>query len=147
MMKKFFVLLLCAMSTMTVLAQYNCTVVTSDKETVTFRVTGYGKKAKLASADAELSAVKALCFVGAAGTAFRLPLISQEQSKAEKEHADFFEEFYNTSYRNFIETSTIVSPFGKDAAKRKSLTMDVRVRAVQLRAYLEKSGVIRKFGL
>ena len=146
-MKKIILLLLCAMSTLSMLAQYNCTVITSDNETVTFRVTGYGKKAKLASADAELSAVKALCFVGATGTAFRLPLISQEQSKEEKEHSDFFDSFYNTTYRNFIETSTVVSAFGKDAAKRKSLTLDVRVRASQLRAYLEKSGVIRKFGL
>ena len=147
MMKKFFMLFVCLMSTLTMLAQYNCTVITSDNETVTFRVTGYGKKAKLASAYAELSAVKALCFVGATGTAFRLPLISQEQSKAEKEHSDFFDSFYDTTYKDFIETSTIVSPFGKDAAKRKCLTMDVRVRALQLRAYLEKSGVIRKFGL
>lgn len=146
-MRKYLILLILLLSISEAKAQYNCKVTTSDRETVTFRVTGYGKKVKLATEDAELSAVKTLCFIGAAGTSFRLPLVSQGQTKAEKDYSDFFDNFYGDNYRNFIETSSVVVPFGKDGEKRKCITLDVRVRASQLRTHLEQSGVIRKFGL
>ena len=146
-MKKFLILLLLVTLCLRSQAQYNCTVIASEQGSVTYRVTGYGKNVKTASADAELSAVKALCFLGAEGTIYQLPIVSQGQSKAENAHPAFFESFYGGNYKNFIETSSIVTPFGKDAAKRKCVTHDVRVRASQLRSHLERSGIIRKFGL
>ncbi len=146
-MKKYLVLLILTLGISEARAQYNCKVISSDRETVTFRVTGYGKNVKRAMADAELSAVKTLCFIGAAGTPFRLPLVSQGQVKAEKEHAVFLANLQRSAYRNFIETSSTVIPFGKDGEKRKCVTMDVRVRALQLRTHLEQGGVIRRFGI
>lgn len=146
-MRKCLLILVLILSILEAKAQYNSKVMASDRETVTFRVTGYGKNVKLATEDAELSAVKMLCFVGANGTQFRLPLVSMGQAKAENENSDFFNILYGGKYRNYIESSSVVIPFGKDAAKRKCITLDVCVRATQLRTHIEQSGVIRKFGL
>lgn len=146
-MKKTILLLLSLMSALGTMAQYNCTVVSSDRETVTYRVTGYGKNVKIASTDAELSAIKVLCFMGAPDTPFRLPLVPEGQMTAEKEHPDFFEDLYAGAFQKYIETSSIVTPFSKDARKRKCITLDVRVRVEQLRSNLEGAGIIRKFGL
>ena len=59
---------------------------------------------------------------------------------------DFFKDFYDTSYKDFIISSVTVTAFGKDAEKRKCVTLDVCVRAESLRSFLEKNGVIRKLG-
>ena len=146
-MRKYLILLILLLGILEAKAQYNCKVVSSDRETVTFRVTGYGKKASLAMEDAELSAVKTLCFAGASDTPFRLPLVPIGQTKAEKDFPDFFNNLYTETYKNFIESSLIVIAFGKDGGKRKCITLDVRVRASQLRTHLEQSGIVRKFGL
>lgn len=146
-MKQYLILLILVLEISETKAQYNCNVISSDRETVTFRVTGYGKKVKLATENAELSAVKILCFIGAEGTPFRLPFVTVERSIAEKEHSDFFVPFYKSEYKNYIDASVIVIPFGKDAEKRKCITLDVRVRAFQLRTYLERCGIKRRFGI
>ena len=146
-MKKIVVVLLFVLYVLDIHAQYNCIVVSGNNETVTYRVTGYGRNVKKAINDAELSAVKALCFYGAAGTSYSSPLISIGQSNAEIEHCKFFAEFYETTYKNFVETSSVVVPFNKDTEKRKCITLEICIRALQLRTYFEKSGIIRKFGL
>ena len=54
---------------------------------------------------------------------------------------------YKEEYQNFVESSIIVTPYGKNALKQKCITLDVCIRVNQLRAYLENNGIIRKFGL
>ena len=54
---------------------------------------------------------------------------------------------YKEEYQNFVESSIIVTPYGKNALKQKCITLDVCIRVNQLRTYLENNGIIRKFGL
>jgi hypothetical protein len=147
MRMRFVVMLFVLLCSLNIHAQYNCTVMSSTKQTVTFRVIGYGKNVKTAMADAELSAIKTSCFIGAPGTSFSRPLVTDNRDVAESKNKDFFETFYESGYKDYIETSTLVTPFGKDAEKRKCLTMDICIRTEQLRSYLEKNGIVRKFGL
>lgn len=128
-------------------AQYNCVVKDSDRESVTFRVVGYGANTKKTSIDAELSAIKNLCFIGADGTSYSLPMVSVGEDKATADYPAFFNSFYAGQYRNFIELSIAVSNIGKDVSKRKCQTFDIKVKAEKLRRYLEQNGIIRKFGL
>ena len=147
-MKKNLILLLimcCFVSTS--YAQYHSVVQSATKSSVTMRVTGYGKNAKVASVDAENNAIKTLLYAGAQETSYRLPLISENKETVETKNKDFFDNLYKNEYKNFIESSIVVTAFGKDAQKRKCITMDICVRAEQLRAYLENNGIIRKFGL
>lgn len=128
-------------------AQYHATVMDSTKDAVTMRCMGYGKKSVTAFKDAELSAIKTLLFVGAASTQYNVPLIQEDKLAVEIKFQQFFETFYKEEYKNFVESSVIVTPFGKNALKQKCITLDVCIRVPQLRAYLEKNGIIRKFGL
>ena len=128
-------------------AQYHCIVQCGTANTVTFRATGYGKNIKIAVADAEINAIKTLVFIGAPGTVFQMPLVTSDISIVETKHKDIFNELYESAYRNFIESSVTVTSYGKDAEKRKCITLDIRIRAKALRSWLENKGVIRKFGL
>lgn len=145
-MKKILSLFLCLAAFITSYAQYNCTVVSSTRETVTFRITGYGKNARVATEEAERGAIKTILFEGAEGTRFRLPIISENQESIEKSHAAFFEAFYGNGYKKYVN-SVVVTSFGKDAQKRKCITLDVCVKASNLRSALEKNKIVRKFGL
>ena len=127
-------------------AQYHSTVQSSTKSSVTMRVIGYGKNVKTASVDAENNAIKTLLFAGAQDTSYRLPFISDNKETIETNNKTFFDNLYKNDYKNFIESSVIVTAFGKDAQKRKCITMDICVRAEQLRKYLENNGIIRKIG-
>ena len=142
----FSILLLISMPIM-VHAQYHCIVQCGTANTVTFRATGYGKNIKIAVADAEINAIKTLVFIGAPGTVFQMPLVTSDISIVETKHKDIFNELYESAYRNFIESSVTVTSYGKDAEKRKCITLDIRIRAKALRSWLENKGVIRKFGL
>lgn len=146
-MKRFILSILLTLFCIHIDAQYNCVVKSSDRETVTFRVVGYGSNTKKATIDAEISAIKTICFTGAAGTTFAMPLVSSGESKSVSDNSEFFNSFYSEQYRNFIESSIAVSNPCKDASKRKCQTFDVKIRARELRKYLEQNGVIRKFGL
>jgi hypothetical protein len=127
--------------------QYRCVTQSSTKNSVTLRCIGYGSNAKKASKDAELNAIKTLLFVGADNTPYKFPLIGNDETSAEDNNKTFFDDFYSNSFRNFIESSIIVTSFGKDELKRKCITVDVCIRAQQLRTFLENKGIIRKFGL
>ena len=96
---------------------------------------------------AEINAIKTLVFIGAPGTVFQVPLVTSDISIVETKHKDIFNELYESAYRNFIESSVTVTSYGKDAEKRKCITLDIRIRAKALRSWLENKGVIRKFGL
>ena len=146
MKKTLFMAICAAMWCVGVMAQYHCTVVSSSRSTVTMRSTGYGKNVRTAAADAEINAVKTLLYVGAQGTPFSLPLIPSSKEEAESQNKGFFDDFYESSYKNFVESSVTVTAYGKDAEKRKCITLDVCVRAEALRSCLEKNGIIRKCG-
>lgn len=146
-MKKLMILLIMLAGLVDVAAQYNATVVEYTRDVITMRATGYGRKAAKASDDAELSAIKTVLFAGAYGAQYRIPLIKEEQAAVEAEHNDFFEKLYGGGYKNYIESSVVAVPFGKNAVKKKCIVLDVRIRVTQLRSYLENNGIIRKFGL
>ncbi|MBP3467451.1 MAG: hypothetical protein J6K01_07575 [Paludibacteraceae bacterium] len=146
-MKRIFLLGIAFVCIVAAKAQYHCTVMTSTRSTITLRATGYGKNVKKATAEAERNAVRMILFSGADGTSFRFPLIQEDRDKVEDDNRSFFNDLYRGVYRDFIESSVVVTPFGKDASERKCVTVDVCVRAERLRSYLESKKIIRKFGL
>lgn len=128
-------------------AQYQASVKDVSGETVIIHCIGYGKKAKIAVKDAEQSAIKTLLFVGFPDSKYSTPLIHDDRLSVEDKFNKFFDDFYEKGYQDFIESTVIVTPFGKNSLKQKCVTVDVKVRVKQLRAYLENNGIIRKFGL
>ena len=128
-------------------AQYQVSILNSTKDAVSMRCVGYGKKATIASMDAELSAIKTLLFVGAQNTQHSMPLVQEYKAAFENKYRKFFDAFYSKEYQNFVESSIIVTPYGKNALKQKCITLDVCIRVNQLRTYLENNGIIRRFGL
>lgn len=146
-MKKFLICLLLFTSTIMLYAQNQVSVISYKQDLVTLRCVGYGKKAIKAAADAELSAVKTILYVGATNTPYKLPLIQEGEQQIEMKHKAFFEKFYQSGYKQFIESSIITTPFGRNALKKKCITMDICVRVRQLRNHLEQNNIIRRFGL
>ena len=128
-------------------AQYRVSLQYATKDAIMMRCVGYGKKAATALIDAEQEAIRTLLFYGVSGTRYNMPLVSGNKTNMETKYKKFFETFYAKEYRSFIESSVIVTPFGKNALKQKCLTADVCVRISQLRNYLETNNLIRKFGL
>ena len=148
LMKK--ILLICLMiltAVIEVSAQYQVSILNSTKDAVSMRCVGYGIKATIASMDAELSAIKTLLFVGAQNTQHSMPLVQEDKAAFENKYRKFFDAFYSKEYQNFVESSIIVTPYGKNALKQKCITLDVCIRVNQLRTYLENNGIIRRFGL
>lgn len=147
-MKKILIICLVALTSIfEASAQYQVSVINATADAVSMRCVGYGKKATIASKEAELSAIKTLLFVGAQNTQYNMALVEEDKTTVENKFKDFFDTFYSKEYKNFIESSIIVTPYGKNALKQKCITLDVRIRVASLRAYLENNGIIRKFGL
>lgn len=128
-------------------AQYQVSVLSATKNAVSMRCIGYGKKSTIAAMDAELSAIKTLLFAGVQNTQHSLPLVQEDKTVVEDKYKKFFDDFYDKEYKNFIESSVIVTPYGKNTLRKKCITLDVVIRVNQLRTYLENNGIIRKFGL
>ena len=136
-MKKILIICLIMLTAiLEVSAQYQVSVLNATKDAVSMRCVGYGKKATIASMDAELSAIKTLLFVGTQKTQHSMPLVQEDKAVVENKYKKFF-----------VESSIIVTPYGKNALKQKCITLDVCIRVNQLRTYLENNGIIRKFGL
>ena len=145
-MKKILIICLIVLTAiLEVSAQYQVSVLNATKDAVSMRCVGYGKKAAIASMDAELSAIRTLLFAGAQNTQHSMPLV--QEAIVENKYRKFFDTFYSKEYQNFVESSIIVTPYGKNALKQKCITLDVCIRVNQLRTYLENNGIIRKFGL
>ena len=145
-MKKTILILCLSLIAVFAYGQYHCSPLGGTKNVVVLRSIGYGKNVKKAMKDAEVNAIKTILFVGAERTPFNSPLITEDRLSVEQRNKEFFENFYAETYMNFIESAETTSEFGKDSAKRKCLTQDIRVRVLQLRVYLENNGIIRKFG-
>lgn len=142
------IFLLILFSSISTFAQYQTTTISYTNNTATLRCTGYGKNAKEATQDAELSGIKTVLFIGVDDSPFSNALISDRTTNNyEKDNKDFFKTFYLTEYKMFIQSSVIVLPFAKNDIKQKCITIDVCVRISNLREFLESNGIIRKFGL
>lgn len=128
-------------------AQYQVNCIDTSGETMTFRVVGYGKNAKVASRNAELNVIKALMFEGVPNSQQHIPLMQVTESEAMDKYKMELTPFFDGQYQSEITRSAIVRKFGKDINKQKSITLDVTVNIRALRNKLERIGVIRKFGL
>ena len=128
-------------------AQYQVNYIDTNGETMTFRVVGYGKNAKIASRDAELNVIKALMFEGIPNTQQHIPMVKETETEALKKYGNSLSRFLDGEYQSEITRSVVVRKFGKDINKQKSITLEVTVNIRALRNKLEKLGIIRKFGL
>lgn len=147
-MKKYFLLLLSVVfATINLSAQYNVNCIESDGQTMTFRVTGYGKNAKAATQDAEVNVIKALMFSGVPNTQQSVPMVKESESETIKAHKAFMKNFLDTGYKQVITRSVIIRKFGKDINKQKSIDLNVTVNVPALRNALQRGETIRKFGL
>lgn len=148
-MKRFIIFIIITLvgSVAELFAQYQVNCIDTNGETMTFRVVGYGKNAKKASTNAELSVIRAIMFEGIPNTQHSIPMISETESVVFDKHGNALNRFYGGEYKNEILSSVIVRNFGKDANKLKSITLDITVNTRALRNKLEKIGIIRKFGL
>lgn len=128
------------------MAQYQVNCISSTAASITLRSVGYAKNKEKALFDAELSAVKALLFYGVDNSQSSMPLMTVTETEAIKSYKDFFSDLYGGGYKEFISSSEIVKPFSKDINKRKNIVVDVTVNVRALREYMERNGIIRKFG-
>ncbi|MDE6643839.1 MAG: hypothetical protein K2K27_07045 [Muribaculaceae bacterium] len=128
-------------------AQYQVNCISVNGETMTFRVVGYGKNAKIASKNAELNVIKALMFEGIPNSQQHIPMVPETESTSMEKYGKVLDKFFDNEYQSEITRSVIARKFGKDANKQKSIVLDVTVNIRALRNKLEKIGVIRKFGL
>lgn len=129
------------------LAQYQVNCIDTNGETMTFRVVGYGKNAKVASQNAELSVIKALMFEGIPNSQQHMPMVPESEGIALEKNGKTLSKFFDGEYKSEITRSVVVRKFGKDINKQKSITLDVTVNIKALRNKLERIGIIRKFGL
>lgn len=128
-------------------AQYQVNCIDTNGETMTFRVVGYGKNAKVAFRNAELNVIKALMFEGVPNSQQHTPMVPEPESVAMSKYGEQLNPFFDGQYQSEITRSVIVRKFGKDINRQKSITLDVTVNVRALRNKLERIGVIRKFGL
>lgn len=139
----FYVIAACLQS----FAQYQVNCIDTDGETMTFRVVGCGKNAKVATQNAELSVIKALMFEGVPNSQQHIPMVQETEPVAMNKYGKELTPFFDGKYQSEITRSVIVRKFGKDINKQKSITLDITVNIRALRNNLERIGVIRKFGL
>lgn len=86
-MKKILIICLIILTAiLEVSAQYQASVLNATKNAVSMRCVGYGKKATIASMDAELSAIKTLLFVGAQNTSHSMPLVQEDKAVVEHKY-------------------------------------------------------------
>ena len=147
MLRKIITLLCLTLCIMTY-AQERVNFQTDGPGVISLRVTAYGKKAKDATANAEMAAVKSILFRDVPGSnQVETPLAGTDEDAIMTQHKDYFNELFgNGRYRSFILSNVLVTGFAKDATKKKCLTADIKVNLNALRSDLETHQVIRKFG-
>jgi hypothetical protein len=108
---------------------------------------GFGKNRSISMADASAAAVNALLFVGIPGSQYELPMVPDEAKRNNPAVKDLF----NGNYSQYITESLLLSEEKLtkkiDGVKGKSAQYKITINCDALRRYLEKNGVIRKFGL
>ena len=83
-MKRFLLLSLLSFifGSLNINAQYQVNYIDTNGETMTFRVVGYGKNAKIASRNAELNVIKALMFEGISNSQQHIPMVAETETIA-----------------------------------------------------------------
>jgi len=121
-----------------------------DAQTLSLRSSGMGINELSAISNAEKNAVEAILFRGIPNSQQKEPLVSVSEKEAKQIYKKYFDEFFaGERYKTFIYSSVPVSSsqFVKGGAGKKTICIDVKVNLKALRQDLERSGVIRKFGL
>jgi hypothetical protein len=136
------------LTTYSISGQNKVNFLSDGSNTLSLRVTAYGKKAKEAIENAEQAAVRTILFRGIPGSnQVENPLIGVNEEKIQKEHKAYFKELFEEKRcSSFILSTVPVSKFSKDATKKKCIVADIKVNLQALRSDLEQHKVIRKFG-
>lgn len=147
-MLRHYLLIICLLIAYNLFGQNKVNFLSDGPNTLSLRVTAYGKKAKEAIENAEQAAVRAILFRGIPGSnQAENPLIGVNEEKIQKEHKSYFKELFEEKRCSSFILSTIpVSKFSKDATKKKCIVTDIKVNLQALRSDLEQHKVIRKFG-
>lgn len=140
--------IICLLTTYSISGQNKVNFLSDGSNTLSLRVTAYGKKAKEAIENAEQAAVRTILFRGIPGSnQIENPLIGVNEEKIQKEHKAYFKELFEEKRcSSFILSTVPVSKFSKDATKKKCIVADIKVNLQALRSDLEQHKVIRKFG-
>ena len=116
--------------------------------TVTLECSGFGKTLPSSSADASAAAFYTLLFRGVPGSSYELPMIADENGK---KNDPVVTDLLNGGYNSFITENTLQSQSmttkKADGAKGIMTVQHITINCDALRTYLEKNGVIRKFGV
>lgn len=147
-MLRHYLFFICLLSACLTCAQDKVNFLSDGPNTISLRVTAYGKKAKEAMENAEQSAISAILFRGTPGSnQVENPLVGVNEEKILKEHKKYFRElFEDKRYASFILSNVPISKFSKDVTKKKCIVVDIKVNLQALRSDLEQHKVIRKFG-
>ena len=129
-----------------VCAQYQTNYLSSTATTITVRAVGHGRNSNKATIDAEHNALLAILYNGFERATYSSALITELRDDVEKTNYNYFRNFWNSEYRQFIQSSIVTQPFAKDSANNKCIVLDITINHKALRENLEKNGVIRKFG-
>lgn len=140
--------IICLLTTYSISGQNKVNFLSDGSNTLSLRVTAYGKKAKEAIETAEQAAVRTILFRRIPGSnQVENPLIGVNEEKIQKEHKAYFKELFEEKRcSSFILSTVPVSKFSKDATKKKCIVADIKVNLQALRSDLEQHKVIRKFG-
>lgn len=140
--------IICLLTTYSISGQNKVNFLSDGSNTLSLRVTAYGKKAKEAIENAEQAAVRTILFRGIPGSnQVENPLIGVNEEKIQKEHKAYFKELFEEKRcSSFILSTVPISKFSKDATKKKCIVADIKVNLQALRSDLEQHKVIRKFG-
>ena len=140
--------IICLLTTYSISGQNKVNFLSDGSNTLSLRVTAYGKKAKEAIENSEQAAVRTILFRGIPGSnQVENPLIGVNEEKIQKEHKAYFKELFEEKRcSSFILSTVPVSKFSKDATKKKCIVADIKVNLQALRSDLEQHKVIRKFG-
>lgn len=112
--------------------------------TTLLKITGKGKNADLAIADAKINAIHALLFRGVAGTNMTKPIITK--ANAETENADYFNKFFAPSGKH-LQYLTVSGDGVQEKVKISTgykVTMLISVKHAALRKQMEDDGMARK---
>lgn len=108
---------------------------------------GYGLTQREAEQETYVTAFNTIFFKGVPGfDALRLPMI-EDESKARRERASFFDKFYGEKgYLQFVTEQDNASKTGKADRGKIRVQRTIAINYEALRRHLEREGVIRKFG-
>ncbi len=118
-----------------------------DGQVIKVSSTGYGKKGTIAIEEATKNAFEVLLFKGIPNSANANPLVEGSETEAKKTHKKYFETFFSSKqYQTFITYSKVAIGPSHYSKGTKKVTVNIGINIKSLRAELENSGIIRKFG-